>query len=133
MSMTDPVADLLTRLRNASKAKKNAVDVPASNIKREVVRILMENKYVKDMVELPDNKQGILRVYLQYARDDEPVIKGLERISRPGLRKYSDAKQVRLSTFNTRGLTIVSTSRGVMTNHEAARLGIGGEIMARFW
>ena len=133
MSMTDPVADLLTRLRNASKAKKNAVDVPASNVKREVVRILMENKYVKDMVELPDNKQGILRVYLQYARDDEPVIKGLERISRPGLRKYSDAKQVRLSTFNTRGLTIVSTSRGVMTNHEAARLGIGGEIMARFW
>jgi len=133
MSMTDPVADLLTRLRNASKAKKNAVDIPASNIKREVVRILMENKYVKDMIELPDNKQGILRVYLQYARDDEPVIKGLERVSRPGLRKYSDATQVRLSTYNTRGLMIVSTSRGVMTNQEAARLGIGGEIMARFW
>lgn len=133
MSMTDPVADLLTRLRNASKAKKNAVDIPASNIKREVVRILMENKYVKDMIELPDNKQGILRVYLQYARDDEPVIKGLDRISRPGLRKYSDAQQVRLSTYNTRGLMIVSTSRGVMTNREAARLGIGGEIMVRFW
>lgn len=85
------------------------------------------------MIELPDNKQGILRVYLQYARDDEPVIKGLDRISRPGLRKYSDAQQVRLSTYNTRGLMIVSTSRGVMTNREAARLGIGGEIMVRFW
>jgi len=133
MSMTDPIADLLTRLRNGYKAKKNAIDVPASNVKREIVRILMENKYIKDMIELPDNKQGILRVYLQYARDDEPVLKGLQRISSPGLRNYADAEQVRRSTFNSRGLAIVSTSRGVLTTHQAAKLGVGGEVMARCW
>ena len=133
MSMTDPIADLLTRLRNGYKAKRNAVDVPASNVKREIVRILLENKYLKDMIELPDNKQGILRIYLQYARDDAPVVKGLQRVSRPGLRKYSDAEQIRRSTFDSRGLMIVSTSRGVMTNHEAAKLGLGGEVMARCW
>jgi len=131
--MTDPIADLLTRIRNGSKAKKNAVDVPASGLKREIVRILQENKYVNDMVELPDNKQGILRVYLRYNKDDMPVIRGLQRISRPGLRKYYDSDSVRNSTINTRGLTIVSTSNGVMTNHEAARKGIGGEMICRCW
>lgn len=131
--MTDPIADLLTRIRNGSKAKKNAVDIPASGLKREIVRILQENKYVNDMVELPDNKQGILRVYLRYNKDDMPVIRGLQRISRPGLRKYFDSDSVRNSTINTRGLTIVSTSNGVMTNHEAARKGIGGEMICRCW
>lgn len=131
--MTDPIADLLTRIRNGSKAKKNAVDVPASSLKREIVRILQENKYVNDMVELPDNKQGILRVYLRYNKDDMPVIRGLQRISRPGLRKYFNADDVRMSTINTRGLTIVSTSNGVMTNHDAAQKGIGGEMICRCW
>ncbi|NOY88066.1 MAG: 30S ribosomal protein S8 [FCB group bacterium] len=133
MSMTDPIADLLTRLRNASKAKKNAVDIPASNIKREIIRILMEHKYVNDMIELPDNKQGILRVYLRYNRDDKTVFKGLKRISRPGLRKYYDAQKVGSTTHHMRGLMVVSTSQGVMTNFEAAKKGIGGELICRFW
>lgn len=133
MSMTDPVADLLTRIRNASKAHKNAVDVPASNIKREIVRILQENKYVRDMVELPDNKQGLLRVYLAYASGDIPVLKGIQRVSKPGLRKYFDREEVRQSTFNSRGMMIVSTSKGVMTNFEASKQGIGGEVVMRCW
>jgi small subunit ribosomal protein S8 len=133
MSMTDPVADLLTRLRNASKARKPAVDVPASNLKREIVRILKETNFIRDMVELPDMKQGILRVYLRYSKGDEPVIKGLQRVSRPGLRKFQSAEQVRLSTFHSRGMAILSTSSGVMTNVEAAKKKIGGEIVARCW
>ena len=133
MSMTDPVADLLTRVRNASKAKKNAVDIPASNLKREIIRILIEHKYINDVVELPDNKQGILRVYLRYTRDDKSVLKGIQRMSRPGLRKYFQAEQIRLSTHNMRGMMIRSTSQGVMTNFDAAQKGIGGEVICRCW
>ena len=133
MSMTDPIADLLTRIRNGSKAKKPAIDVPASNLKREVVRILTEQRYLKDMIELPDNKQGILRVYIRYTREDHPVLKGLQRISRPGLRKYYDSEEVRLSTHNARGIMIMSTSQGVMTNFDAAKKGIGGEALCKCW
>lgn len=133
MSMTDPIADLLTRLRNGAKAKKPAVDVPASNVKREIVRILMENKYLRDVVELPDNRQGIMRVYLRYSRGDVAVIKGLERISRPGLRKYIGSEEVRLSTNHRSGISILSTSSGVMSNFEAAQRNIGGELMLRCW
>ena len=133
MSMTDPVADLLTRIRNGSKAKKNAINVPASNLKREVLRILQENKFVKDVVELPDNRQGMLRVYLNYSKGDEAVLKGIRRVSRPGLRRYFDVQQVRQSTHNTRGMLVLSTSRGVMSNFDAARKGIGGEALLRCW
>ncbi len=133
MSMTDPIADLLTRIRNGSKAKKNAVDVPASNLKREIVRILQEHKFIKDVVELPDNKQGILRIYLRYVKDDRPVLKGIQRISKPGLRRYFDADEVRKSQFNSRGILVLSTSSGVMTNFEAAKKGIGGEVVMRCW
>jgi small subunit ribosomal protein S8 len=133
MSMTDPIADLLTRIRNASKAKKPAVDIPASKVKRQIVGILKDTNFVRDMVELPDNKQGILRVYLRYSKGDIPIIKGIQRISSPGLHKYLDAEKVRLSTFNTRGISIISTSSGIMTNYEAAKRRIGGEIMLRCW
>ena len=133
MSTTDPIADLLTRIRNGSKAQKTAVDIPASNLKREIVRILKELSFIKDMVELPDKKQGILRVYLRYVKDDRPVLKGIQRISRPGLRRYLDAVQVRQSTFNNRGIIVVSTSSGVMTNFEAAKKSIGGEAVLRCW
>jgi small subunit ribosomal protein S8 len=133
MSMTDPVADLLTRIRNASKARKPAVDVPASKLKREIVRILKEHNFVRDMIELPDNKQGILRVYLRYSAGDKPVILGLERISSPGLRKFLNAEEVRLSTFNNRGLSVLTTSSGIMTNFDAAKRRVGGEIMLRCW
>ncbi|MCP4686327.1 MAG: 30S ribosomal protein S8 [bacterium] len=133
MSMTDPVADLLTRIRNASHARKHAVDVPASNLKKEIVRILKENHFLRDSVDIPDNKQGIIRIYLRYSRGDEPVILGLDRISRPGLRKYASSEEVRLSTFNTRGISLISTSNGVMTNVEAAKKKVGGEVMLRCW
>lgn len=133
MSMTDPVADLLTRIRNASKAQKNAVDVPASNIKREVVRILTENHYLRDVVELPDNKQGILRIYLRYSIGDVPVLKGIKRVSTPGLRRYMGVDEVKRSTHHVRGMMVVSTSQGVMTNFDAARRGIGGEALLKCW
>lgn len=133
MSMTDPVADLLTRIRNGSKAEKNAIDVPASNIKREIVRILLENKYLRDVVELPDNKQGILRIYLRYSRGDEPVLKGITRVSKPGLRRYFSSEDVRLSVHNSRGMLVVSTSQGIMTNFDAAKRGVGGEALLRCW
>jgi small subunit ribosomal protein S8 len=131
--MTDPVADLLTRIRNGSKAEKNAIDVPASNIKREIVRILLENKYLRDVVELPDNKQGILRIYLRYSRGDEPVLKGITRVSKPGLRRYFSSEDVRLSVHNSRGMLVVSTSQGIMTNFDAAKRGVGGEALLRCW
>ena len=133
MSMTDPVADMLTRLRNGSKAKKPAVSIPSSKLKQEIIRILKENNFVRDAVDIPDNKQGILRIYLRYAKGDDPVIKGLQRVSRPGLRKFVSAEEVRLSTHNVRGITIISTSAGLMTNYDAARKNIGGEIMIRCW
>ncbi len=133
MSMSDPIADLLTRIRNGSKAQKNAVDIPASNLKREIVRILKEHRFVKDFLELPDNKQGILRVYLRYVKDDRPVLKGIQRVSRPGLRRYFDAEKVKRSQFNSRGIIVLTTSSGVMTNFEAANKGIGGEAIMRCW
>ena len=133
MSMTDPVADLLTRIRNASRVKKNAVDVPASNLKREIVRILRENRFLKDVIELPDNKQGIMRVYLAYNRGDTPVLHDIQRISRPGLRQYANAEEIRLSTFNSRGITVISTSQGVMSNFDATQKGIGGEVLLKCW
>jgi small subunit ribosomal protein S8 len=133
MGMTDPVADLLTRIRNGSHARKPAIDVPSSKLKKEIVRILIEHNYVRDSIDLPDHKQGILRVYLRYASGDVPVILGLQRISRPGLRKYIDAEEVRLSTHNTRGMSIISTSAGVMSNFDAAKKKIGGELLVRCW
>jgi len=133
MGMTDPVADLLTRIRNGAKAHKNAVDVPKSNLKKEIVQILLENKYLKDMIELPDNKQGILRVYLRYSAGDEPIIRGLQRISRPGLRTYFDAEKVKKSVHTMRGMMVVSTSQGIMTNFAASKKGVGGEVLLRCW
>ncbi len=94
---------------------------------------MLENKYLNDSMELPDNKQGILRVYLRYSVGDEPVIKGLQRISRPGLRTYFDAEKVKKSVHAYRGLMVVSTSKGVMTNYEAAKKGVGGEVLLRCW
>jgi len=133
MGMTDPVADLLTRIRNGSHARKPAVDVPNSKLKREIVRILKQYNFIRDTVELPDKRQGILRIYLRYAQGDEPVILGLDRVSKPGIRKYISAEDVRLSTHNTQGITVLSTSSGVMSNYEAAKKKIGGEILLRCW
>ncbi|MCH7690833.1 MAG: 30S ribosomal protein S8 [candidate division Zixibacteria bacterium] len=133
MTMTDPVADLLTRIRNGAKANKNAVDVPASNLKKEIVKILMNERYLKDLVELKDNKQGILRVYLRYSAGDVPIIKGIQRVSRPGLRSYFDSQKVKQTIHNSRGMMVISTSQGLMTNFEAAKKGIGGEVLLKCW
>ncbi len=133
MSMTDPVADLLTRIRNASKAHKPAVDIPSSNLKVEIVRILKEASFVRDYVLLPDNRQGILRVYLRYSHGDVPVIKGIQRVSSPGLRRYVDVEAIVASTRFTQGISVVSTSSGVMTNYQAAKAGVGGELILRCW
>lgn len=133
MTMTDPVADLLTRIRNGVKAKKPVVEIPASGIKKEILRILKTQGYVRDYIALPDNKQGMLRIYLKYGKNDEPVIKGLRRISKPGLRHYASADEVKASTKNARGIAIVSTSSGVMTNFEATQKQVGGEMLARCW
>ena len=133
MGMTDPVADLLTRIRNGSQARKPAIDVPNSKLKREIVRILKEHNFVRDSIELPDKRQGILRIYLRYAKGDEPVIIGLDRVSKPGIRKFISAEDVRLSTHNTQGITVLSTSSGVMSNYEAAKKKIGGEILLKCW
>lgn len=133
MSMTDPIADLLTRIRNASKARKPAVDIPLSGFKREIVRILKEESYVRDYIELPDTKQGILRVYLRYSAGDMPVIRGIQRISRPGLRQYWDVEKVKSSTHHIRGMSVLSTSKGVMTNFAAAKNNVGGEVVMKCW
>ncbi len=133
MSMTDPIADMLTRIRNGSKAKRKAVDVPASNIKREIAKVLIEEKFLKDMVEIPDKKQGILRLYLKYSRDDDPIIRGIKRVSTPGLRKYFGLDELKKLGNNQVGVVIVSTSHGIMTNIQAFKQGLGGEAICNVW
>jgi small subunit ribosomal protein S8 len=123
---------MLTRIRNASRAKKKKVDVPASNMKREIARILEENHYIGKTVEVKDNRQGILRIYLRYTKQDEPIIRDLQRISRPGLRQFVDRDKL-LRMRNQMGMTIVSTSRGLMTDDEARKEGIGGEAVCYVW
>ena len=133
MSMTDPISDMLTRIRNASKARKNAVDIPSSKLKQEIARILKENKYIRDYISLPDKKQGILRVYLKYSREDKPIIIGMRRLSRPGLRRYVSAKESFQYPYGRQGIMIVSTSSGVMTDQEAAKSKVGGEALCAIW
>ncbi len=133
MSMTDPIADMLTRIRNASKARKKAVDVPASNLKREIARVMKEHHFIKDTLELEDGRQGILRIYLKYSLDDEPIIKGMKRISRPGLRKYFDLDDIKTTVRSQVGMTIISTSQGIMTDTDALQRKIGGEALFNIW
>jgi len=133
MSMTDPIADMLTRIRNGSKARMKAVNMPASNIKREIARILKEENFIKDSMDLPDTRQGILRVYLKYSKDDEPIIKGIQRVSRPGLRKYYDYDDLKQIARSQVGITIISTSQGVMTETDALKKHMGGEALCNIW
>jgi small subunit ribosomal protein S8 len=133
MSMTDPIADMLTRIRNGSKAKMKAVDVPASNIKRAIARILKEENFIKDSLDIPDGRQGILRVYLKYSKEDEPIIKGIQRTSRPGLRRYYDVEDIKRIARNQVGITIISTSQGIMTEAEALKKHVGGEALCMIW
>ena len=128
-AVTDPVADYLTRIRNAQKARHPHVDVPASNLKRAITQILKDKGYVQDYVSVEDPKQGLIRVYLKYLRGGKPVIQKLTRISKPGLRRYVGADDLP-RVLNGLGIAIISTSRGVMSDKEARRAGIGGEVLA---
>ncbi|OZC03715.1 30S ribosomal protein S8 [Rubricoccus marinus] len=128
-AVTDPVADYLTRIRNAQKARHPHVDVPASNLKRAITQILKDKGFVQDFVNVEDSKQGLIRVYLKYLRGGKPVIQKITRVSKPGLRRYVGAADLP-RVLNGLGIAIVSTSRGVMTDKEARRAGIGGEVLA---
>ncbi|MCB0718037.1 MAG: 30S ribosomal protein S8 [Bacteroidetes bacterium] len=127
--ITDPVADYLTRVRNAQKAGHRHLDVPASKLKRAITQILVDKGYIRNFVNVDDGKQGLIRIYLKYDATGQPVIRSLRRVSKPGLRKYvgsSELPRVR----NGLGIAILSTSNGVMTDKEARRANIGGEILA---
>ncbi len=132
MSMTDPLADMLTRIRNACSAKHSRVDVPASKLKREVARVLAESRFIDNFAFIEDDKQGILRLYLRYDQNDNSIIRGLERISKPGLRQYAGKADVP-RVLRGLGIAIVSTSKGVMTDKQARMNGVGGEILCSVW
>tara|TARA_S200000501_G_scaffold374299_1_gene423501 strand:+ start:2239 stop:2631 length:393 start_codon:yes stop_codon:yes gene_type:complete len=130
--MNDPIADLLTRIRNASAVSKKWVDVKCSNVNIRILFILKEEYFIRDYVKIEDKKQGILRVYLKYSYDDRPVIRGLKRISTPGCREYVSVEKLP-RVLNGLGISIVSTSKGVMSNKKAKNLNIGGEILCHVW
>ena len=132
MTMTDPLADMLTRVRNASAVKHESVDVPASNIKKEVARILLEEGFVKSYDVIEDGKQGIIRIQLKYSRDKEKVITGIKRISKPGLRVYAKKDDVP-KVLGGLGVAIISTSKGLITDKQAREQGVGGEVIAYVW
>ncbi len=131
MTMTDPVSDYLTRVRNALQAKHKRVDIPASNLKRELTKLLLSLKYINGYTEHKESAQGVLRIQLKY-NDGEPVIAGLKRISRPGLRKYVDAESLP-RVLGGLGVAIISTSSGLMTDKQARQAKVGGEVLCEIW
>ena len=132
MQITDTIADLLTRIRNASSAKHATVDIPASNVKKAITDILLSEGYIKSYQVVEDGKQGIIRVTLKYDENKVPVITGLRRVSKPGLRIYSSCEDMP-KVMKGLGVAIVSTSKGIITDRQARELGIGGEILAFVW
>jgi len=132
MSMTDPIADLLTRIRNALIARHDRVDVPASKIKVAIVRILKDEGFIKNFKVSKDNKQGMIRVFLKYSDRNTPVINGLTRLSKPGCRQYQKSTEIE-PVLSGLGVAIVSTSAGVMTDKEARRQNVGGEMICQIW
>jgi small subunit ribosomal protein S8 len=132
MSMTDTIADLLTRIRNAAKAKQRRVDIPSSNMKIRIAEVLKRMNYLRTVDFVEDGKQGILVVRLRYTPDSKSVITGLERISKPGLRIYYDTDKLAAGSRKM-GTVILSTSRGIMTDKEALEAGVGGEALFRVW
>ena len=132
MNMTDPVADMISRIRNGVRAKLPKVDVPSSKLKVEIARILKDEGYVSNFKVTADDKQGVLRVYLKYGPGMERVITDLQRVSRPGCRIYCGKDQIP-RVYGGLGINILSTSRGLMTGRTAAREGVGGEILVNVW
>ncbi len=132
MQITDVIADMLTRIRNAGSAKHETVDVPSSRVKEAIADILVEEGYVKSVEKIEDGKQGILRITLKYTANKKTVITGIKRISKPGLRVYASKDELP-KVLNGLGIAVVSTSQGIMTDKKARKLGIGGEVMAFVW
>ena len=132
MQISDTIADLLTRIRNASSAKHATVDIPASNVKKAITQILADEGYIKDFSIVDDGKQGIIRVSLKYTDGKTPVISGLRRVSKPGLRIYSSCEEMP-KVRKGLGIAIVSTSKGIMTDKKARELNVGGEVLAYVW
>ena len=132
MHITDPIADMLTRIRNANNAKHDTVDVPASNMKKSIAQILLEEGYIKNFQLIDDGTQGVIRVTLKYGAGKEKVISGLRRVSKPGLRVYAGAEELP-KVLRGLGIAIVSTSKGVMTDKKARELNVGGEVLAFVW
>jgi small subunit ribosomal protein S8 len=132
MAMSDPIADLLTRIRNAGKAKFNSVDIPGAKIKIELARVLKDEGFIRNYKFIKDNKQGILRIYLKYDKRDTHAIFGLTRVSKPSRRVYSKSKDIE-SVLNGTGIAILSTSKGIMTDKKARAADVGGEILCNIW
>jgi small subunit ribosomal protein S8 len=132
MTMSDPIADMLTRIRNAGKAKFNSVDIPGSKLKTELAKVLKNEGYIKNYKFIKDGKQGILRVYLKYGEGQTHVIYRLERVSKPSKRVYANSKEIK-PVFNGMGLAILSTSKGIMTDKMARKENVGGEILCNIW
>ncbi len=132
MTMTDPIADMLTRIRNANMVRHEKLEVPASNMKKEIAEILKREGFVRDVEYVEDSKQGIIRIFLKYGQNNERVITGLKRISKPGLRVYAKTDEVP-RVLNGLGIALVSTSHGLLTDKEARAKQIGGEIVAYVW
>ncbi len=132
MSVSDPVADFLTCVRNAIRARHRKVDVPASRLKTEIAKVLLRERYINEYKVIEDTKQGVLRLYLKYAAGDVNVITGVRRVSTPGRRRYVGADQLE-RVMGGMGTSIISTSRGVMTDREAREAGLGGELVCQVW
>ena len=129
--MTDPVADYLTRLRNAVQAKHKRLDIPASNLKRAMTKLLLAHKFISSYTEVKESAQGVLRIQLKY-NDGQPVISGLKRVSKPGLRKYAAANELP-RVLGGLGVAVISTPRGLMTDSEARQAKVGGEVLCEIW
>lgn len=132
MVMTDPIADMLTRIRNANMVRHESVEFPASRMKREIAEILKREGFIRDAEYIEDNKQGIIRVFLKYGPNNEKVITGLKRISKPGLRVYVKANEIP-RVLRGLGIAILSTNKGILTDKEARQQKVGGEVIAYVW
>ncbi|THB80373.1 MAG: 30S ribosomal protein S8 [Desulfobacteraceae bacterium] len=132
MAMSDPIANMLTIIRNGGKAGFAKVDIPGSKLKIEMMRVLKEQGYIKDFKFLDDNVQGVIRVYLKYVSEGQPTIFGIKRVSKPSCRVYKKSKQIQ-PVLNGLGISIVSTSKGIMTDKQAKEANLGGEILCNVW
>ncbi|MDO5040931.1 MAG: 30S ribosomal protein S8 [Peptoniphilus sp.] len=130
--MTDPIADMLTRIRNANNAKHKSVDIPASNMKKEISRILLDEGYIKNYEVIDDDKQGVIRIDFKYGENNEKVISGIKRISKPGLRVYAQSSDLP-KVLGGLGIAIISTSKGIITDKEARKSNVGGEVICYVW